>query len=122
MSGFTGEMEGFHAEEIVIKKLKLAGLEEVARGGSIYSTIEPCHPRRSGKTSCTDHILSLGVSRVIYVLDEPKKIFKIAGPGEKFIDCQGAKTLRERGLEVVHMSELEEEVREINQHILKSKG
>jgi pyrimidine deaminase RibD-like protein len=106
-SGFTGEKKGFHAEEIAIGKL--AGQEERARGGTIFSTLEPCHPRKSGKTSCTDHILKLHMARVVYVLDEPAL----------FVECKGAETLRAQGLEVVKMPEFEEEVREINHHLLK---
>jgi len=61
-TGFTGEKEGFHAEEIAISKLE--GRRAETEGGSIFSTVEPCHPRKSGKTSCTSHILTLKLARV----------------------------------------------------------
>ena len=108
-TGFTAEEPGFHAEEIAIKKLKASGLEAQALGGSIFSTVEPCHPRLSGKTACTDHILTLGLSRVLYVLDEPPI----------FVKCEGAKTLREKGFKVIIMPEFKEEVLRINEHIIK---
>lgn len=36
-----------------------------------------------------------------------------------FVTCEGAKTLRANGLEVVQMPEFKEEVLKINEHILK---
>ena len=108
-TGYTGEQAGFHAEEIAIGKLK--GQEEKAKGGSIFSAVEPCHPRKSGKTSCTEHILRLNLARVLYVLDEPPI----------FVECKGAETLRAKGLKVIKIEEFEQEVRKINQHILNEK-
>jgi pyrimidine deaminase RibD-like protein len=105
-TGYTGEKVGFHAEEIAISKL--VGSEKLAKNGSIFSTVEPCHPRKSGKTSCTEHILKFGLARVLYVLDEPPI----------FVDCLGAETLSANGLKVIRMPEFEEEVRAINKLIL----
>lgn len=108
-SGFTGEKEGFHAEEIAISKLQ--SREGDVEGGSIFSTLEPCHPRKSGKTSCTSHILTLKLARVRYVLKEPPT----------FVECRGAETLRGHGLDVQEMPEFKEAVLEINRHILAPK-
>lgn len=106
-TGYSRELDGgMHAEEIALAKADRMGV--VVRGGTVFSTLEPCHPRKSGKTSCTTHIINRGIARVVYAWREP----------EHFVTCLGTATLRERGIEVVTIDEFASEVRRVNAHIL----
>ncbi len=108
-SGFSRERDGgVHAEETALAKVDEDRL--LVEGGTLYSTLEPCHPRLSGKTSCTQHIINHKIRRVVYAAKEPKF----------FVVCKGAETLTERGIEVIHLQELEELVQEINVHIFRN--
>lgn len=90
-TGYSREWEGnWHAEEIAIEKARRAGTD--LTGAAIYSSMEPCHPRLSGKKSCTDHIADSGIVRVIFCLKEPLH----------FVQCRGEEHLRAAGLEVFH--------------------
>jgi len=105
-TGYSRECEGgMHAEEIALAKAKKAAAS--AKMGTLYSTLEPCHPRKSGKKSCTQHIIDAQIKRVVYALKE--QVF--------FVDCIGAATLAAHGIEVVHLALLEDLVRQMNWHI-----
>ncbi|MBI4030628.1 MAG: dihydrofolate reductase family protein [Proteobacteria bacterium] len=90
-TGYSREWEGnWHAEEIAIEKARRAGTD--LTGAAIYSSMEPCHPRLSGKKSCTEHIADSDIARVIFCLKEPLH----------FVQCRGEERLRAAGLEVFH--------------------
>jgi len=89
-----------HAEESALAQF--AG-DRVPPGSTMYSTLEPCGRRLSGAVPCAQRILAAGVSRVVYVLDEPPT----------FVDGTGAEQLRAGGVEVVLLPALQDVVRPI---------
>ena len=96
--------EGFHARygepHAEANALRVAG--ELARGATLYVTLEPC--RHHGKTPpCTEVILDSGAERVVIATLDPTDV---AGGG--------AKMLREVGLLDVEIGLLEAEARELN--------
>ena len=63
--GFTQPFGGAHAE---VQALHAAG--ELARGATVYATLEPC--ANHGKTPpCTAALIAAGVSRVVYGASDP---------------------------------------------------
>ncbi|MDX2192436.1 MAG: bifunctional diaminohydroxyphosphoribosylaminopyrimidine deaminase/5-amino-6-(5-phosphoribosylamino)uracil reductase RibD [Gemmatimonadales bacterium] len=83
--------EGWHAEygEAHAERMALARAGELARGGTLVCTLEPC--AHTGKQPpCTEAILAAGIARVVFAVDDPNPL--AAG---------GAARLRAAGLEVV---------------------
>jgi len=107
-TGFTGEIgPRDHAEEVALAKLADRQGLNLAEA-TIYSSLEPCTARKSRPGTCTDLILAAGIKRVVIALREPLL----------FVDCHGVETLRERGIDVIEISDLGRQVREINAHVL----
>ncbi|KAJ3369064.1 DRAP deaminase [Allomyces arbusculus] len=105
-TGFSRELPGnTHAEEVCL--LKLPPAIDLA-GCTLYTTMEPCSTRLSGRPSCTGRVLDAKVPRVVMGIVEPADLF---------VQCTGADTLRERGVEVVHVQGLEEECWAPNRHL-----
>ncbi len=105
--GFSRETEArAHAEEIAIAKALAAG--KALAGATLYSSMEPCSQRMSGRQSCCQRIIDCGISRVVYGLDEPP--FFVVG--------QGAAVLREAGIDVLRIDSAGDAVRAVNRHIL----
>lgn len=75
---------------------------------TIYTSLEPCSTRASRPVTCTQHILDVGIPRVVYAWREPSI----------FVDCIGAETLEAAGRTVVHMSEFADLARRPNRHLL----
>ncbi len=92
-----------HAEEAAIRK---AGCRDL-RGACIYTSMEPCSLRLSGRKPCVTHIQEAGIARVVYALKEPPA----------FVRCEGEAELRRAGVETVHLPELAEFAAEPNRHI-----
>ncbi len=87
-----------HAEINALKKAK-----ELAHGGTIYVTLEPCsHFGRTGP--CCEAIIAAGLKRVVAALEDPNP--KVAGTGFK--------RLRDAGIEVI-TGICEEEARLLNE-------
>lgn len=106
-TGYSRERDGgVHAEEVALYKADEAEID--LRGGTVYTTLEPCHPRKSGKMSCTAHIIHRGIAQVVYAFREPVH----------FVTCTGIATLREKGIEVIALEDFADEVRRVNAHIL----
>jgi 5-amino-6-(5-phosphoribosylamino)uracil reductase len=102
-TGYSREWEGsWHAEEIAIEKAHRAGTD--LHGMAIYSSMEPCHPRLSGKISCADHILAAGITRVIYCLQEPPI----------FVTCRSKEHLAQAGVSITCDSALAARARPAN--------
>merc|ERR1711908_264089 len=75
-TGYSRELEGsMHAEEVALTKM--GGC--VPEGCTLYSSMEPCSVRKSGKMPCTEHILSSKVGRVVFGAREP----------DVFVQCDG---------------------------------
>lgn len=105
-TGYTHETSSTHhaEQEAIIKALK-AGAE--LRGATIYSSMEPCSKRSSEPASCTELILRYGFQKVVFAAYEPSL----------FVCCEGACTLRRRGVVVRVYPELADEVLRINSHL-----
>ena len=99
--------EGWHAqygqEHAEVVALRNAG--ELARGATLYVTLEPCN--HTGKTPpCVTAIIAAGIRRVVYAIDDPSPIAE-----------GGATTLRAAGI-VVDSGEMAEAATELNQPFL----
>jgi diaminohydroxyphosphoribosylaminopyrimidine deaminase/5-amino-6-(5-phosphoribosylamino)uracil reductase len=106
-SGYSRERTASeHAEETAIKKAMEGDLD--LSGATIYSSLEPCSPRLSGKTCCTDLIIYAGIKRVVFSLFEPAT----------FVNCTGTARLREHAIEVVILEEFAHLVQQINRQAL----
>jgi len=89
-AGYSREWgEGWHAEEVAIEKARRA--QKPLKGCTLYSTIEPCSVRLSGKTPCCAHIAAAGIACVIFCLREPPV----------FVDGNGVETLEKAGISVI---------------------
>lgn len=107
-TGYTHEHSAtHHAEQEAVLKALAAGAE--LRGAAIYSSMEPCSRRASEPESCTQMIIRLGFAHVAFALYEP----------DRFVDCRGALTLREAGIDVRAYPDLGDEVRAVNAHLLQ---
>ncbi|HTK84242.1 MAG TPA: deaminase [Patescibacteria group bacterium] len=102
-SGYSREWgEGWHAEEIALEKARRDG--KALMGATLYSSLEPCHPRQSGKKSCAQHIIDAGVARVVFCMKEPPV----------YVDCHGQTTLQAAGLAVEQDESLQDRVKKAN--------
>ena len=103
--GYTHETSPtHHAEQEALKKALTANAN--LRGATIYTSMEPCTTRKSEPESCTQLILRYGLKRVVFACYEPNK----------FVQCDGACTLRSHGVEVRVYPDLADEVLKINGH------
>jgi 5-amino-6-(5-phosphoribosylamino)uracil reductase len=118
-----GDPDKNHAEEVALAKLARdrstldqdrldARLKTDAPPGAakptLYTSLEPCSPRKSRPLSCTDLILAAGIPRVVLALREPALLAV----------CDGADRLQAAGVEVVELPELAPRVRAVNAHLL----
>ncbi|WP_214416493.1 deaminase [Sphaerisporangium fuscum] len=97
-----------HAEEAALAKV--APGDPRLASATIYSSLEPCTTRASRPRACTELIIAAGIRRVVFAWREP----------DVFVDCTGAETLREAGVEVVEIPALAPGVREVNAHLFPS--
>lgn len=105
--GYTHETDPHnHAEEEAITKTQQGGSD--LRGGTIYTSMEPCSKRSSKPVSCSELIIRYGLARVIYAYAEPNC----------FVQCDATPRLRQAGVEVIPVTEYEHLVKEINVHIV----
>ncbi|ORZ38875.1 cytidine deaminase-like protein [Catenaria anguillulae PL171] len=126
-SGYSRELPGnTHAEEVCYVKIQrgmtnphvdpAAGVtdadytwsDQFARFVTLYTTMEPCSERLSGRGPCTKHSLALGVRRVVMGIAEPQDIF---------VKCTGVSTLMDAGVAVVVVEGMEDECWAPNRHI-----
>ncbi|KAI9151773.1 Bifunctional protein [Paramyrothecium foliicola] len=110
-TGYTLELPGnTHAEECCLIKLseEHGTTEEqlfakVNEPHALYTTMEPCYKRLSGKLPC--------VERVIRQKSWIKKVYIGVEEPEKFVGQNpGRSLLEEAGLEVVHVAGFESEI------------
>jgi len=95
-----------HAEEVAIERAIAEGID--LTGTTIYSSLEPCSVRLSGRPPCCEHIINAGITRVVFALPEPPV----------FVTCEGQSTLEDHGLTVTVHKDLAEAVREVNGHLM----
>jgi pyrimidine deaminase RibD-like protein len=104
--GFSRELgPSFHAEETAITKALQSNIP--LKGATIYSSLEPCGLRLSGKLGCSGLIIKHQIVKVVYALEEPNT----------FVEPLGLKYLTEAGVEVCRISGFEERVRQVNQKL-----
>ena len=110
-SGFTQELgEGWHAEAVAVKKAIDAGFDP--KGATIYSSMEPCSTRASGRSDCSGLLIQKGITRVIFALSEPST-FVIGKGKDKLIDA---------GVAVEQIDGFETIIMAINRHLFTSKN
>ena len=92
-----------HAEEVALRR---AGRH--ARGATLFSTMEPCGERLSGRRSCAERIAAAGVRTVHAAAAEPPV----------FVTPTGFACLREAGVRVVRMPQFAKAALALNAHLL----
>ena len=124
-TGYSRELgEKTHAEEVALLKYNsLTSSDPTALTTpphafpplvgrfTLYTTMEPCSVRLSGRTACATHLLVSHVQRVVVGVEEPKVFVS---------DCQGMRLLREAGVEVRRLGVLEAQCLAMNQHLLSN--
>jgi len=111
-TGFSREIEGnTHAEECCLLKLKSQNTPiNQLNNLTMYTTMEPCSTRLSGKASCSHLIIqSKLISRVVIGALEPSVFVE---------NCVGLKMLKEAGIIVDIFPGLEKECLDPNNHLL----
>lgn len=111
--GYSRELPGnTHAEANALAKARdlsttdLAALfhgtpniDDVLAHTDVYTTLEPCSVRTSGLAPCADALISAKVHRCFIGVGEPSD----------FVNCEGARKLKDAGVEVIWMAGLEEQ-------------
>ena len=106
-TGYSRETDPHdHAEEIALSKISAA--DPRLAEATIYSSLEPCSKRASRPQTCTELILAAGIRRVVFAWREPLV----------FVDCEGSELLSAAGADVVELSDLADQVRALNAHVL----
>ncbi|KOS19843.1 Bifunctional protein RIB2 [Escovopsis weberi] len=107
--GYTLELPGnTHAEECCLLKLAeqhssaeedLAGIMQ-GRDHALYTTVEPCFKRLSGKMPCVERILrQRSWIKKVYVGVREPETFVGANPGMRMLEDAGVAVVFVRGLE-----------------------
>ncbi len=78
-------------------------LADILSHADIYTTMEPCSVRTSGLAPCANAIVDAGIRRCFIGVGEP----------DDFVNCEGARRLRDAGVEVVWVKGLEQECLEV---------
>ncbi|KAJ7430703.1 cytidine deaminase-like protein [Mycena galericulata] len=118
-TGYSRELPGnTHAEANALAKLRSLSPDQILSlfpGSSspdipailsrldVFSTLEPCSVRTSGLSPCADALIAAGVRRCFIGVGEPAD----------FVKCEGARKLKDAGVEVVWLTGLEEECLEV---------
>ena len=88
-TGYRGETgEGRHAEYCALRKINDDVDNVDLSGCTVYTTLEPCSERKTGKTPCTNRLINGKVTRVVY------------GLADKDETVYGHSTLVEAGIEI----------------------
>ena len=126
-TGYSRELEGnTHAEECCLIKQQRAtapspsplsppstpsAFAPLEGEHWMYTTMEPCSTRLSGKQSCSAHLLVAHVQRVVVGVREPPVFVA---------QCQGTRLLEDAGVRVTLMEGMEAACLQPNQHLLNS--
>jgi diaminohydroxyphosphoribosylaminopyrimidine deaminase / 5-amino-6-(5-phosphoribosylamino)uracil reductase len=96
--GFSRELPGnTHAEEVALARLPPA-LAAAPAGLTLYTSMEPCSERLSGRPPCAGRILAAGVRRVVLAVAEPPTFVAA---------CTGARALADAGVDVLVLDDAE---------------
>ncbi len=110
-TGYSRERDpSEHAEEAALAKVQSSG--QNCHAATLYSSLEPCGQRLSGKPSCVKRILDAGIRRVVFAWREPPI----------FVPGTGAEQLCGRGIEVEELSHLAPLACEANRDLLERYG
>ena len=74
-------------------------METLLRHTTVYTTLEPCSVRVSGLQACADKLINAGVKRCVIGAAEPPD----------FVKCEGARKVKEAGIDVVWFDKFQEE-------------
>ncbi|KAJ1806689.1 hypothetical protein LPJ56_005059 [Coemansia sp. RSA 2599] len=112
-TGYSRQLPGnTHAEQCALSALEeqLGGgdLGKALENATMYTTMEPCSKRLSGNAPCVRRILDTQIKRVVVGVMEPPN----------FVQCTGTQELLDHGVDIVHVTELENECRDLNKHLL----
>jgi diaminohydroxyphosphoribosylaminopyrimidine deaminase/5-amino-6-(5-phosphoribosylamino)uracil reductase len=77
-----------HAEEIAIERAKAANCD--LKHATLYSSLEPCGERLSGRKTCVEYIIENGIPCVVFGAYEPS-VF-VEGIGEELLQKAGIVT------------------------------
>ena len=88
----TGELD--HAEEVVLAKLRAAGLTAY----TLICTLEPCLHRKSKPHGCAELVEGAGIKTVVYAVAED----------DTFVRQGGLAYLGAHGVKLVHLSGYED--------------
>ena len=108
-TGYSQELgDHWHAEAVAIEKAlhKSIKLAEC----TLYTSLEPCSIRKSGREACCSLILNHGIKRVVFGMREPLL----------FVDGRGIETLSSAGIEVIELNCVNDDVMKINAHLFTS--
>ena len=87
--GIVGDLAGLQIIYYICALLVQTDLNEC----TLYSSLEPCGERLSGKKTCVERISETGIKKVVFGAYEP----------DKFVKGKGAKLLKQAGLEAVYL-------------------
>lgn len=76
-----------------------SSIDEILREVDVYTTMEPCSVRTSGLAPCADALIAARVRRCLIGVGEP----------DDFVQCEGARKVREAGIEVIWVKGLEKD-------------
>src|SRR5580704_7135567 len=68
---------GDHAEYTLLKKCR----NKDVRGATVFTTLEPCISRHHSKRSCAEHLIDVGVGRVVIGMVDPNPLMSGRGIG-----------------------------------------
>jgi pyrimidine deaminase RibD-like protein len=85
--------------EVNPQPLSEQDISDLLAQSSIYTTLEPCSVRTSGRAPCVNAILDAKIKKCYIGAPEPPD----------FVTCEGAKILRDAGVEIVWVKGLGEE-------------
>jgi pyrimidine deaminase RibD-like protein len=114
-AGYSRELSGnTHAEANALAKARALSsaelkmilgisdeisIEEVLASSDVYTTLEPCSVRTSGLAPCADALIAARVRRCFIGVGEP----------DDFVVCEGAGKLKDAGIEVVWLPDMQNE-------------
>ncbi|KAJ1498828.1 DRAP deaminase [Coelomomyces lativittatus] len=107
-TGYSRELPGnTHAEEVCFMKLVHRNEEVFMDNVTLYTTMEPCGQRLSGKQSCVDWILNSKLQRIVMGIHEPSL----------FVKGTGVHVLTQAGIGIIRYPEFDAACWAPNRHL-----